>query len=85
MMADKASQATSGGLAAILIGITFLATPHWVGASHIYEGNNWVEVLKTPIIVVGSLLLIGGASLLLKPILNPQFASLQQRLRQFAQ
>ena len=63
---DTTSQMTSGGLAAIMVGILILSVRTWVGASHVYEGNNWVDVLNIPLVVSGSILLSGGVGLLIR-------------------
>jgi FtsH-binding integral membrane protein len=52
--------ATSGGLTAIVAGSIILTTPIWVGASHIFEGENWVDLLQTSLIVIGTTLTLGG-------------------------
>jgi uncharacterized membrane protein len=58
---DKAAGA---GLAAMVAGIIILSTPMWVGASHIYMGNNWVYVFAWPIYISGTFLTVGGIGLL---------------------
>ena len=55
---------TGGGVAAMVAGAVILSTPMWVGASHIYMGNNWVDVLALPIYVSGTILVLGGLTLL---------------------
>lgn len=55
---------TGGGLAAMVSGAVILSTPMWVGASHVYMGSNWVDVLSLPIIIFGTLLILGGMVLL---------------------
>ncbi|HET7010199.1 MAG TPA: hypothetical protein VFI11_05440 [Anaerolineales bacterium] len=51
---------TAAGMAAIAAGLLVLTTSLWVGSSHIYEGNNWVHVLRSPLLVSGSVLLLLG-------------------------
>jgi len=53
-----------GGLAAMVAGTAILSTPMWVGASHIYMGSNWVDVLALPIYIFGTILFLGGLALL---------------------
>ncbi len=55
-----ADQATSGGLAAIIIGAVVLTTELWVGSSHVFQGQNWVRVLHAPLILAGAVLMLGG-------------------------
>ena len=55
---------TGGGLAAMVAGAVILSTPMWVGASHIYMGSNWVDVLALPIYISGTILTLGGLALL---------------------
>jgi len=59
-------KATGAGLAAMVAGIIILSTPMWVGASHIYMGNNWVYVFAWPIYIFGTFLTVGGIGLLAK-------------------
>ena len=67
--------ATSGGLTAIVAGGVVLTTPIWVGASHIFEGQNWVDLLQTSLIVIGATLMLGGLARIFWVVLD----SLRQR------
>jgi hypothetical protein len=60
----NADKMTGGGVAALVAGAVILSTPMWVGASHIYMGNNWVDVLALPIYVSGTILILGGLAFL---------------------
>jgi hypothetical protein len=60
----NADKMTGGGVAAMVSGAVILSTPMWVGASHIYMGSNWVDVLAVPIYVFGTILTLGGMALL---------------------
>jgi hypothetical protein len=51
--ADSATRGMSSGLAAIVAGAVTFTTSIWVGSSHIYDGNNWVHVLRTPLLLGG--------------------------------
>ena len=62
---DKAEKATTGGMAAILAGVVILTVFTWAGPSHTFFGENWVYVFYTPLMVSGTLLVIGGISALL--------------------
>lgn len=57
---SKTDNATSGGLAAIVAGGAMLSIYWWVGNSHIYMGENWVDVLQTPLIIGGLVLTFSG-------------------------
>ena len=59
-----ADKTTGGGLAAMVAGAVILSTPMWVGATHVYMGTNWVDVLAVPIYFFGTLLFLGGLALL---------------------
>jgi len=61
---DESDKATGAGLAAMVAGVIILSTPMWVGASHIYMGNNWVYIFAWPIYTFGTFLTIGGIGLL---------------------
>jgi hypothetical protein len=58
---DTSTRTTAGGMAAIIAGMLVLTTSLWVGSSHIFEGNNWTDVLRTPLLACGLALLAGGA------------------------
>jgi len=58
-------KATTGGLTALVTGMVVLTTAIWVGSSHIYIGNNWVDVLQLPLNVSGAILMFGGLARLL--------------------
>jgi hypothetical protein len=55
---------TGGGVAAMVAGAVILSTPMWVGASHVYMGSNWVDLLALPIYISGTILVLGGLALL---------------------
>ena len=56
--------ATTGGLAAFAGGLVVLTTLLWATPTHIGpDGANWVNVLRLPLLVGGSLLAFGGAVL----------------------
>ncbi|UCF59929.1 MAG: hypothetical protein JSV37_09185 [Anaerolineaceae bacterium] len=59
------TEATSGGLTAIVVGSILLTTPIWVGSSHMFQGNNWVDVLRVPLILGGTVFVFGGLGRLL--------------------
>jgi hypothetical protein len=63
-----ADKTTGGGLAAMVSGAVILSTPMWVGASHIYLGSNWVDVLALPIYIFGTILILGGIALLARGV-----------------
>ncbi len=58
---EESDKATGAGLAAMVAGVIILSTPMWVGASHIYMGNNWVYVFAWPIYIFGTFLTVGGS------------------------
>jgi len=62
---DKAEKASTAGMAAILAGIVILTVFTWAGPSHTFNGENWVYVFYTPLMVSGSLLIISGITALL--------------------
>ncbi len=56
--------ATIGGLAAFAGGLVMLTTLLWATPTHIGpDGANWVNVLRLPLLVGGSLLAFGGTAL----------------------
>ena len=61
---------TTGGLAAIAVGILLLTTPVWAGSSHTYQGENWVNLLQTPLFISGILLTGGGLALLMRVVID---------------
>ena len=73
----SADKDTAGGLAAIMTGIILLTTPIWAGPSHMYHGENWVNLLQTPLYISGILLTGGGIALLMRvaiDIIRQEFA-----------
>ena len=68
---------TAGGMAAIVVGIILLTTPIWAGPSHTYLGENWVNLLQTPLYISGILITGGGIALLMRvaiDIIRQEFA-----------
>jgi len=78
---DAPTQMTSGGLAAIMVGILILSMKTMVGASHVYEGVNWVDVLQTPLLVSGLGMTIGGLGLLVKVGVDSALTEARSRAR----
>jgi hypothetical protein len=57
---------TAGGLAAIVLGVILLTTHVWAAPSHTYQGENWVNLLRAPIVVSGLVLTGGGSALVMR-------------------
>jgi hypothetical protein len=58
------SWTTPAGLASIVAGVAALTTPLWAGASHTWDGYNWVNVLQAPLMWGGTAAVLAGAALL---------------------
>lgn len=56
----KVEKAVSAGLASIVLGVITLTIFDWAGPSHSVSGENWVFVFYTPLMVFGTLFLLGG-------------------------
>ncbi|RLE06168.1 MAG: hypothetical protein DRJ13_00765 [Bacteroidetes bacterium] len=67
---DKSETNSAGGLVAFLAGITTLTIFSWAGPSHTFFGENWVFVFETPLLIVGTILIVGGFLTVLREILN---------------
>jgi hypothetical protein len=80
---DSQTQMTSGGLATIVAGILILSVRTIVGDSHIYEGNNWVDVIKLPLLISGSTLSLSGFLMLTKVVFDPILSKSREGVRQF--
>jgi hypothetical protein len=48
------------GLAAISMGVVTIATPYWAGPSHTSQGENWVALLQSELLLAGIILLVAG-------------------------
>lgn len=78
----RSDQLTSSGLAALINGAIIVTTPLWVAASHTYAGNEWVDVLRTPLYVSGAGLVLLGIAFLLRAIWSTQgLTELRKRSR----
>jgi hypothetical protein len=61
----KSDFAAPAGLAAFWGGLIALTTPLWAGPTHIGpDGAQWVSVIRTPLLLSGALLILGGIGLL---------------------
>jgi hypothetical protein len=59
--------ATPAGMAAFWGGLIALTTPLWAGPSHIGpDGAHWVNVIRTPLLLGGALLMLVGISLVVR-------------------
>lgn len=79
---DTPTQMTSGGLAAIMVGILILSMRTIVGNSHIYEGVNWVDVIKTPLLVSGLGLTFGGLGMLAKLAFDSSVSTIREGVKE---
>ncbi len=57
------SPMAAGGIALIVAGSLILTTPYWVGASHILDGVNLVYTLEVPLLLDGTLCVVGGLAM----------------------
>ena len=57
---DSSDNEMAAGLTAIVAGIVTLTTAIWVGPSHMFQGENWVDVLGLPLNIAGTILTLGG-------------------------
>jgi len=67
---DKSEMNSAGGLVAFLAGITTLTIFAWAGPSHTFFGENWVFVFEWPLVVIGTVLIVGGFLTVLREMLN---------------
>ena len=67
---DKSETNAAGGLAAFIAGTLTLTVFFWAGPSHTFFGENWVFVFETPLLVIGTLLVMGGFLTVLREILR---------------
>ncbi|MGB2895624.1 MAG: hypothetical protein WBB65_05605 [Anaerolineales bacterium] len=72
-------RSTAGGLAAIVAGIIVITASIWIGPSHTFEGVNWVHVLRTPLIIGGAALTMGGLAWMLWTALDMSFPGTTRR------
>ncbi len=64
----KNEATAAGGLAALIVGVTILTMPLWVGSSHTYEGTDWTDVLQPGLSIVGLAFTAGGVGVFLKAV-----------------
>ena len=64
--ADNPGAPTGTGVALSLGGLLILSTPWWAGPSHLLEGQNWVFILRTPLLLGGTLLVLSGLGMLVR-------------------
>ncbi|NIP44081.1 MAG: hypothetical protein GWO08_19865 [Gammaproteobacteria bacterium] len=57
---SKAEKAASAGMVSIVAGVITVTVFQWAAPSHTLNGENWVYVFYTPLMVSGTLLLAGG-------------------------
>lgn len=72
------SPMAAGGLALFVAGLLILTTPVWVGPSHIFEGVNVVYTLEIPLLVDGTVMVVGGLALM---VLRRQLGALLPKRR----
>ena len=68
--ADKSEMNAAGGLTAFIAGIITLTVFLWAAPSHTFFGENWVYVFETPLIVIGTALVIGGFAVVAREVLR---------------
>ena len=67
---DKSEMNAAGGLTAFIAGILTLTVFIWAGPSHTFFGENWVFVFETPLVIIGTLLVVGGFLIVLREVLS---------------
>ena len=67
---DKSETNAAGGLTAFMAGILTLTVFFWAGPSHTFFGENWVFVFEIPLVLIGTLLVLGGFLVVLREILG---------------
>ena len=67
---DSSDNELAAGMAAIVVGVVTLTMPIWAGLSHMYQGENWVNVLQLPINIAGTVLTLGGFFIVLRVALE---------------
>lgn len=81
----KGSKSAGGGLTASIAGIATITCPIWAGGSHMLEGYNLVNVLRTPLLLGGGLMILAGVVLLTPVLFEASYKqilrSLQHKLR----
>lgn len=60
--ASRSEMSAAGGAAAIVCGLITLTTPLWAGPTHMFAGQNWVDLLTAPLLLAGGALLAMGVS-----------------------
>ncbi len=74
----KTSGKTTGGAAAIVVGIVCLVIPALAGPSHTWAlGINWAAAFNTTLIPLGVLLILGGFGVALWPAPQPGWQTLK--------
>lgn len=76
---EETLQTPSAGLAAIVSGAVVTTTILWAGPSHTFQGNNWVEVLDSTLLIGGAILLLGGLVAVLRNLTARWTRSLSKR------
>lgn len=66
----KAEKTASTGMAAIVIGIIILTVFEWAAPSHTLNGENWVYVFYTPLMISGTAFLAGGLGALIWSVVS---------------
>ena len=64
----KAEKMAANGMASFVAGVLMVTIFAWAGPSHMFQGNNWIEVLDAPLIVGGIILVIGGFSAVIRSV-----------------
>ncbi len=64
--ADDPGAPAGTGIGLSLGGLLVLSTPLWAGPSHVLEGQNWVYVLRTPLLLGGILLVLVGLGMVVR-------------------
>lgn len=61
----KSTKSAAAGMAAMVIGIITLTVFDWAAPSHTLNGENWVYVFYTPLMVFGTAFFVGGLGTLI--------------------
>jgi len=57
---NSKTKGVGASLASLVCGVMLATSPMWVAPSHSYQGVNWADVLRLPLTLIGSILILGG-------------------------
>jgi hypothetical protein len=80
---DTGSKGIGASMASIISGVMLATSLMWLAPSHTYQGENWADLLRLPVTLIGSILILGGMAGIIGIVLRRYLPEIKEDVRRF--